>query len=448
MRPSPTKPEAPAVPEKVTIVPKEVTPAIPKAEAGMPEANIQQIDNHITEIKGLLATKGRLPAGMGTKAELSLEVARLEAQKEVAQTETLEQLENAIKGIENELGNRTLPYHGGATSLYPEYTSKQLDEMLKVYEGARETFRQKAEAAALKALRRGWSVIPIILAGGKKRPPEAFKWAEYQDRLPTVEEVRSWWQQWPNAGIAIICGPVSRVYVLDVDKKNGGSLEGRVVPDGPRSKTLHDGNHHFFKSDIPLPKRQGILHGMDFIGEGSYAVLPPSWGQYEWLQEPIGGLPNLPQWVMDLVFNGAHHPPKRKNDKKEWTSHPRPLVEDQVRFLPELNAECIRSKLSWVAIMWTELRMLDQQLTKGRGFIPGNEGCNYLFDRGFSERRVLEALQAGRGIFWKFIWRGPCLTIQLHGLQRVCEALGVKIKNTPGYGHPHWQYVPLAGEFK
>jgi len=128
VRPSPTKPEAPAVPEKVTIVPKEVTPAIPKAEAGMPEANIQQIDNHIAEIKGLLATKGRLPAGMGTKAELSLEVARLEAQKEVAQTQTLEQFENAIKGIENELGNRSLPYHGGATSLYPEYTSKQLDE--------------------------------------------------------------------------------------------------------------------------------------------------------------------------------------------------------------------------------------------------------------------------------------------------------------------------------
>jgi len=35
----------------------------------MPEANIQQIDNRIPEINGLLATKGRLPAGMGTKAE-------------------------------------------------------------------------------------------------------------------------------------------------------------------------------------------------------------------------------------------------------------------------------------------------------------------------------------------------------------------------------------------
>lgn len=96
-----------------------------------------KVANRIKEIKKLLAVEGRLPTGKGTKAELSLELARLEAQKELAAIKTSEGLDNAIEGIQNELGLRSMPYHGGTPNLYPEYTSKQLDEILKVYEEAR-----------------------------------------------------------------------------------------------------------------------------------------------------------------------------------------------------------------------------------------------------------------------------------------------------------------------
>ena len=150
-------------------------PAIPKAEVGMPEAGLQpsmleevpavevrpeakaeliqarmedylklkkyeetQVANRIEEIKGLLGRKGRLPAGMGTKPEISLELARLEAQQDVAGFKSTEELEAAINEVENELGLRGMPYHGGVSqTLFPDKTSKQLDGMLNVYREAR-----------------------------------------------------------------------------------------------------------------------------------------------------------------------------------------------------------------------------------------------------------------------------------------------------------------------
>ncbi len=146
----------------------------PKAEVGMPEAGLQpsmipevaakevrpagkgkvtqismeeqlKLDQvrkaalpqspRIAEIKSLLETKGRVPAGQGTKPELKLELARLEAQQAVAGN-TPDGLARLIEQTQTELGNRSMPYHGGATNMFPEYDVKQLDEYLKVLESA------------------------------------------------------------------------------------------------------------------------------------------------------------------------------------------------------------------------------------------------------------------------------------------------------------------------
>ena len=44
--------------------------------------------------------------------------------------------------------------------------------------------------AALAYREAGWSVIPIRQDGSKKA---AVQWTEYQSRLPSREEVASWW---------------------------------------------------------------------------------------------------------------------------------------------------------------------------------------------------------------------------------------------------------------
>jgi hypothetical protein len=60
---------------------------------------------------------------------------------------------------------------------------------------------------------RGWVVVPQL--PGAKQP--CLKWKEFQERVPTVEEMTRWFTHWPSAGLALVLGPVSGVFVLDVD---------------------------------------------------------------------------------------------------------------------------------------------------------------------------------------------------------------------------------------
>jgi len=165
----------------------DLAQALPTAEAGMPEAglqpsmleevpakevipapsgrlvqarlddylrlreyNKQAVTERISEIKKQLETKGRLPAGQGTKGDLRLELARLDAQQELDAVKSIEDLDLLIRQVENELGRRSLPgqgewarsgielaRHPRKPNIFPEYTSRQLDEMRNVYLQAR-----------------------------------------------------------------------------------------------------------------------------------------------------------------------------------------------------------------------------------------------------------------------------------------------------------------------
>lgn len=151
--------------------------------------------------------------------------------------------------------------------------------------------------AALEYLERGWSVIPIKPEG--KRP--AIKWREYQERQPTEEEVEQWWTQWPDYDIALITGEISGVVVVDCDNEDAAHA---AFDAGMRSnikaKTKR-GIHLYFehpKDGIRRGPRAGInsrgadwprINGLDFRGDGSYALLPPS-NNYHW---------DYPQHVFD-----------------------------------------------------------------------------------------------------------------------------------------------------
>lgn len=66
---------------------------------------------------------------------------------------------------------------------------------------------------AIRLVNIGWSVVPM--RSGEKMP--CVKWKEYQTRRPTESELRKWYSQWPDAGIAVILGPLSNLFVIDVD---------------------------------------------------------------------------------------------------------------------------------------------------------------------------------------------------------------------------------------
>ena len=114
------------------------------------EYNKQAVTDRIAEIKKQLETKGRLPAGQGTKGDLRLELARLDAQQELDAVKSIEDLDLLIRVVEKELGRRSLPgqgewarsgielaRHPRKPNIFPEYTSRQLDEMRNVYLQAR-----------------------------------------------------------------------------------------------------------------------------------------------------------------------------------------------------------------------------------------------------------------------------------------------------------------------
>lgn len=142
---------------------------------------------------------------------------------------------------------------------------------------------------ALEYLDEGLSIIPI--RPDTKRP--AIKWMEYQDRQPTADEVTDWFEKFPNANIAVVTGSVSGVVIVDCD--NEEALNAAIscgMESTIRVKTKR-GHHLWFKHPMDGVRRgpraggnsRGQdwprVNGLDFRGDGSYALLPPSKG-YEW----------------------------------------------------------------------------------------------------------------------------------------------------------------------
>jgi hypothetical protein len=126
---------------------------------------------------------------------------------------------------------------------------------------------------------------------------------EFQRRLPTVAEWDGWRTRWPDANVALVCGTVSRLVVLDVDPRNGGvqSLRGYPVLK-PTVVTGGGGWHLHMACEEPLATHNDLLPGVDFKAEGSYVVAPPSihpsGRPYRWVGSV---LPEVPAWLQELV---------------------------------------------------------------------------------------------------------------------------------------------------
>lgn len=173
--------------------------------------------------------------------------------------------------------------------------------------------------AALAYAGRGWSVIPV---SRDKRPLVA--WAGFQKRRASESEIRAWYSQWPDAGVAIVCGAISGdLVVLDVDPRHGGSdsldalveLHGQLPP-SPVAKTGGGGTHYYFRAP-GLGCIPSLRSGLDLKGDGGYVVAPPSLHpsglRYEWLYPRDGAsqLPALPNWIASRQ-DGHRATPERR----------------------------------------------------------------------------------------------------------------------------------------
>ncbi len=102
-----------------------------------------------------------------------------------------------------------------------------------------------------------------------------------------MEQIRAWWQNWPEANIAVSCGACGRV-VVDVDDKDGRpgpdtwhdlkaelgcELEATALVETP-SRGFHV---HYLANGHRVGSKNDLLGtGVDVKAEGGYVLLPPS----------------------------------------------------------------------------------------------------------------------------------------------------------------------------
>jgi len=134
---------------------------------------------------------------------------------------------------------------------------------------------------ALKYRERGFSVIPMTTwvdeRGNVKKKPLII-WAEFQSRLASNDEIKEWWTKHPQALIGAVTGNLSNICVADADKPEALTCftEFLTTSKVPTSQTPRPGNHFFFRPPKNCPGGNSTPLGLDFRGQNSLVILPPS----------------------------------------------------------------------------------------------------------------------------------------------------------------------------
>ena len=172
---------------------------------------------------------------------------------------------------------------------------------------------QQVYNAAIEYIQAGISILPVSTDGTKApawrllprvktedRPEGKHSWRVFQERMPTEEEVHSWFTYWgPTPGIAVIGGAISGgLGIIDFDSADlftpfadmvqsrlPGVLERLVFVQTPRPG-LHGyyrceaetGNEKLARRRVVNPETEGseVKTLIETKGNGGYAIVPPS----------------------------------------------------------------------------------------------------------------------------------------------------------------------------
>jgi hypothetical protein len=182
---------------------------------------------------------------------------------------------------------------------------------------------RRFERAAVALAERGYFVFPCKPHG--KEPLTTHGW---QDASRDERQILHWWDRWPDANVAVACGP-SGIVALDIDSKHGADprevlpalgfgdyptvLTGEAPePDAAHPESLADvrGAHALFRSALATAKT--TVKGVELRGVGGYIIVPPSVHPsgvvYEGSLPPVDRLPGEPETLAGiLVANGGAH---------------------------------------------------------------------------------------------------------------------------------------------
>lgn len=145
--------------------------------------------------------------------------------------------------------------------------------------------------AAISYAKIGWHVFPC--APGKKTPITAHG---VKDATKNVDQIKEWWEKYPNANIAVACGIASGICVVDIDKndKSNGweeveklSKAGLVLQKTVTQLTPSGGAHFVYQYDHNVKNENSKrFPGIDIRSNGYYIIIAPSihpnGKPYEW----------------------------------------------------------------------------------------------------------------------------------------------------------------------
>jgi hypothetical protein len=168
---------------------------------------------------------------------------------------------------------------------------------------------------ALDYVGRGWRVVPVL---PRSKRPALTRWTEAATSDP--DKVRQWWsEEHPDAGVGIVTGPGSGLWVLDVDDHDALlDLEERhgTLPATRTSITGSGGFHLLFRwpdgAEVRNDAGRRLGPGLDVRGEGGFIVAPPTvhpnGEEYAWdLGEPEE-VADAPGWLVELVTREEARP--------------------------------------------------------------------------------------------------------------------------------------------
>lgn len=165
---------------------------------------------------------------------------------------------------------------------------------------------------AIELALNGVPVFPCWPQGSGNRPdgrplyksPHVSNWGA--TATTDLIQVMAWWQQWPDALVAVPTGARSGLYVLDVDLKpdvNGANNLVRLglIPTPTRiHRTLTGGTHHLYQmptGGVAKTDASVIAPGVDRRGDGGYIIWWPAHGG-----AVVAGMPAVPpDWMVQDV---------------------------------------------------------------------------------------------------------------------------------------------------
>jgi hypothetical protein len=162
------------------------------------------------------------------------------------------------------------------------------------------------DASACWYARQGLRVFPVQTGG--KIPYSGSRGCK--DATTDEQQIRVWWDAYPDANIGIATGHL--VDVIDVDGPQGVKSWATIVEDLPpilgQVSTPRPGGNHLYVTCTGERNGAAILPGIDYRGAGGYVVAPPSvnqLGRYVWykpLLVPVGThYPQAARWMPPAV---------------------------------------------------------------------------------------------------------------------------------------------------